>query len=267
MEPNRWRRRGAIAAMSVALAVSIGAWRDVRAADFSDVQLNLGVKGWFNEWTSWDPVSTGNGTIKVIESVASNTHDSVIPQASVRYGKWLVTGSYFLKTDYTLGGLIDPSTGTLTALSASRKELDGNFGYSVLPGLIATLGYKQIEQDFGASAYKWTGPTVGLTASAPLAGALAFYGTFAYGRLNLNSSTPDDAEHTSFHADYELGELGLAYGVSTPLPHLSFSVTAGYRIQVVSTRKFDLSTGFGGYEPVDVHDITQGPAITIFARF
>jgi hypothetical protein len=263
------RRRGwrAAAAAFGVLAVAAGASGKARAADLADVQVALGVKIWFNEWTSWDPVSTGNDTIQVIQSVAANTHVSAIPQASVRYGNWFASGSYFVDTDYTLGGRIDPAVGTLGALAAERKEFDGNLGYFILPGLSATLGYKQIDQDFSTGLYKWTGPTVGLAASAPLSGWLAFYGTFAYGRLNLDASTPDAAQRRTFSADYELGELGLSYGLGTPLPHLSFSFTAGYRIQVVSTRKFDVSTGFGGYQPVDVHDVTQGPAISVFARF
>jgi hypothetical protein len=96
---------------------------------------------------------------------------------------------------------------------------------------------------------------------------LSLYGSFAYGRLRLDAAVPDDAGRTRFNADYLLGELGLTYAVNTPLSHLSFSITAGYRVQVVSTRKFELSTGFDAYEPVDTHDVTQGPAVSLIARF
>jgi hypothetical protein len=253
---------------SIALTAALCVAPAARAEDSSTgPQFALGAKLWPNEWTSWDPVSTGHNTIRVVESIASNTHLAVIPQASVRYGNWLAAASYFANTDYSLGGRVDPATGTLSALTAARKEIDGNVGYYVLPGMALTLGYKQIEQNFGSNRYKWTGPTAGVAASAPLQGRLALYGTFAYGRLKLNASTPDDAGNDRFNADYLLGELGLSYNVSTPLQHLAFSLTAGYRAQIVSTRRFDVSTGFGGYVPVDLHDVTYGPSVSLLARF
>jgi len=232
----------ALAASCAVLAGFAVLWSPAARSDEAapSLQLAVGAKVWANEWSSWEPVGTGHNTIRVVESIASNTHIAVIPQASVRYGDWLATASYFVSTSYSLGGSIEPSTGTLSALAARRKEVDGNIGYYILPGLAATVGYKQIEQDFGVNPYKWTGPTVGLAGGAPLKGALALYGSFAYGRLKLKASLPDDAGGTRFNADYILGELGLSYGINTPLPRLSFSVTLGYRAQLVSTRKFQL---------------------------
>jgi hypothetical protein len=239
-----------------------------RPAWSEDVSFTIGVKAWANEWTSWAPVPGGGGNgVRIIESVSANTRVAPIPQASLRWGNWLVATSYFAQTDYSLGGLVNPGIGELEKLPASRKEFDANFGYYVLPGLAVTVGYKKIDQDFEAARYQWTGPTVGLTAAAPLKGHLAFFGTAAYGRLTMNASTPDDAGRSSFKADYILSELGLAYGVGTPLSHLSLSMTLSYRAQLVSTREFHVSTGFGGYTAVDVHDSTYGPALGILARF
>jgi hypothetical protein len=180
-----------------------------------------------------------------------------------------LSGIHFSKTTYSLGGDVSPTTGGLFALSASRKEIDGNLGYYVLPSVALTVGYKQIDQDFAEPnlPYRWRGPTVGVAASAALRGPLAIYGTFVYGRLKLDSPVADVAGNSHFNADYLLGEWGLAYGIRTPLSRLSFTVTAGYRVQIVSTRKFDVSTGFDGYQPVDVHDITQGPAVSALVRF
>lgn len=259
---SRWRALAASATFALlAQGVVIPhAWSD-------EPQFTLGAKIWPNEWTTWTPVATGTNTIQIIQSISSNTHVAVIPQASVRYDNWLATASYFSETTYSVGGDVNPTTGALTALSASRMEFDGNLGYYLLPSVALTVGYKEIHQDFTPLLYRWAGPTVGLAASAPLRGALGMYGTFAYGRLRLTAPLPDAAGDTHFNADYLLGELGLAYGIPTPLSHLSFSVTVGYRAQIVSTRKFDVSTGFNGYEPVDVHDITQGPAFSAFARF
>jgi hypothetical protein len=247
-----------------------------RPALADDLQVLVGAKLWANEWTSWTPVQTSTAPIDVIQSISSNSHVAVIPQISAFYDRWLVAASYFVGTDYSLGGDINPVTpGQLSALIATRKEADANLGYYIFPSLALTVGYKQIQQDFVHIAnpeyYKWTGPTVGVTASAPLQGTpISMYGTFAYGRLGLHASSADFSTppgHHYFNADYVLGELGVSYAIRTPLRGLSFSMTLGYRAQIVSTRKFDVATGFGGFQPVDLHDVTQGPAFSLLARF
>jgi hypothetical protein len=255
------RRFGIAALIAQALAIQV-AWSD-------DLQFTIGAKVWANEWSSWSPTDSRNNntTFQTIQSIASNTHVAVIPQVSARYENFLATASYFYDTTYSLGGDINSTTAELSALSASRKEFDGNIGYYILPSLAVTVGYKQIEQDFTPLLYKWAGPTVGLAGSASLRGSFGMYGTFAYGRLRLTAPVPDAAGDTHLDADYILGELGLSYGVGTPLSHLSFSVTAGYRAQIVSTRKYAVYTGFSGYAPVDVHDVTYGPAVSVLARF
>jgi hypothetical protein len=245
-----------------------------------ELQFTVGAKIWANEWTSWTPVQTSSAPIDVIQSISSNTHVAVIPQVNVFYGRWLAAASYFVGTDYSLGGDINPVVpGQLSALIATRKEADANVGYYLLPGLALTLGYKQIQQNFVHVAnpefYKWTGPTIGVLASAPLQGGpFAMYGTFAYGRLGLHASEPDLTDPTLkqfarhyFNADYFLTELGVSYGWQTPMKGVALSVTCGYRVQVVSTRKFNLETGFGGFQPVDLHDLTQGPAFSVLVRF
>jgi hypothetical protein len=244
-----------------------------------ELQLTVGAKIWANEWSSWTPAQTATD-VYVIQSIASNTHVAVIPQVNAFYGRWLVAASYFVGTDYSLGGGVTPANGQINPFVATRKEADVNVGYYVLPSLAVTLGYKQIQQNFvhisNPEFYKWTGPTIGLLASAPLQGGpLSMYGTFAYGRLSLHASEPDLLDqdvrqfaHYYFNADYFLSELGVAYGMRTPVKALSLSMTLGYRIQVVATRDFNLETGpGGGFQPADLHDVTQGPAFSVLARF
>ncbi len=233
-----------------------------------DWQVAVGAKAWAPEWSSWDPVNTGRETpIRVIESVASDTHVAYIPQVSARYGRWLVAGSYFADTTFDLGGLVQPTTGGVTGLEAKRREFDGNVGFYVLPALAVTVGYKQVQQTFGQTPYRWSGPTVGLSGASSLWQALSLYGTFAYGRLRLNAGAADDAGQTGFDADYLLTELGLSWGTDLPISWLGFSATLGYRAQIVSTRKYSVATGFGSYQPVDLHDVTYGPALGVLFRF
>lgn len=245
------------------LAIAVG----VPGARAADLDFTIGAKLWANEWSSWQPTPTGTNTIDVVESIAANTTLAPILQGSVTYKRWLLTASYFTTTDYSLGGSVNPVTGNLGSLSASRTEVDANVGYFIAPGFAATIGYKHIEQRFAGAPYSWSGPTVGLSAGAPVYQALAIYATFAYGRLTLSAPSPDAAGSTSFDADYFLGELGLSYGFDTPLSSLSLTATLGYRIQIVATRGYAISTGFDGYEPVDLHDVTYGPALGLSGRF
>jgi hypothetical protein len=233
-----------------------------------DLDFTIGVKLWAAEWSSWQPVQAGNSSnISLVQSIAANTTIAPIIQGSLRYGRWITAASYFIDTSYSLGGSIDTGTGVLRTLPASRHEVDANVGYFLVPGFAATLGYKQIEQNFGGSPYKWSGPTVGLSGGAPVYRSLSMYATFAYGHLNLSAPVPDASGSTSGSADYILGELGLSYGFDTPLRPLSLTVTLGYRIQIVSTRSFAVGAGLYGSEPVDIHDVTYGPAIGVSGRF
>src|SRR6202035_4581911 len=127
-------------------------------------------------------------------------------------------------------------------------------------------GYKQIEQTFGPSSsapqlFKWTGPTIGISGSAPLRAHFGLYGAVGVGflKLHVEEQLRDAAGNTSFDAIYTLGELGTSYSMPTSTK-LSFTVTLGYRAQIVTTEKYVLNNGFSnGRNGVDVHDTTQGP--------
>ncbi len=250
-----------------------------RADDQPSAQFTLGAKVWDTQWTSWDTVPsrsvvTNGGPVTVVEPVSTNNHFAVIPQASVRYGNFLGSVSYFANTTYNLTGAVDPESGAPLPVSALRRELDGNFGYYVLPSVAVTVGYKQIEQTFGPSStapqlFKWTGPTIGLSGSAPLRAHFGLYGAVGVGflKLKVDEQLHDAAGNTSFNALYTLGELGVSYSVPTPTK-FSFTVTLGYRAQIVTTEKYALNNGFSnGYNSVDVHDTTQGPALTFVGRY
>jgi hypothetical protein len=245
----------------------LGNLSGVRNARCQDLDFTVGTKLWAAEWSSWQPVQAGAGGVYVVQSIAANTTIAPIIQGSLSYRRWLVTASYLANTSFDLGGAIDPGTGTLGAVPASRHEVDVNVGYFLTAGFAATLGYKQVEQNFGGDPYRWTGPTLGLSGGAPVYDRLSLYATFAYGRLQLSAPEPDASGSKGGHADYFLGELGLSYGFDTPLRPLSVTLTVGYRAQIVSTRSFAISTGSSSYAPVDVHDVTYGPAIGVAGRF
>jgi len=250
------------------------AWAD----DQPSAQFTLGAKVWDTQWTSWDTVPTRSvvtgGPVSVIEPVSTNNHVAVIPQVSVRYGDFLGSVSYLVNTTYSLTGAYDPASGAPLPISALRRELDANVGYYLLPGVAVTVGYKEIEQTFGPNStapelFKWTGPTIGISASAPLRSHFGLYGTVGVGflKLRVDQQLSDAVGNTSFNALYTLGEAGISYSVPTSTK-LSFTVTAGYRAQIVTTKDYALNNGFSnGYNSVDVHDTTQGPALTFIGRY
>jgi hypothetical protein len=257
--------------------LALGGAAATRADDGSDPQLTVavGLKAWLTQWTTWypaasvTPVTSTNG-IRVIEPQNSDTQLALIPQVSARYGDWLASAGYLTNTNYSLSGVVDPTSGNSNPQSGSRQEFDASTGYYFFPSLAVTAGYKRIEQDFGAGySYVWSGPTLGLTATAALRPHFSLYGSFAYGYLNLKTAevAGDSLGKTSFHADYTVGEFGLAYASSIGSTHLSYSALLGYRAQIVITRNFALSSGFGTYSCVDVHDVTQGPALSVLVRF
>jgi hypothetical protein len=233
------------------------------AADDDSLSVTVGVKAWASTWDTWRPqnVFFSTGPIQVGEQVDSNTRIAVTPSLSLKYGNFLLSASYLAPETYPLTGALDT-----TSLSGRRKELDVNGGYFVLPGLAFTLGYKEIDQDYGAGELKWTGPTVGAAASAPLGSNFAMYGTFAYGPLKLKTpaGAADFNGNTSFNATYTVGEVGLAYAFSVGQILKSMRFTVGYRAQLLSTRDYALANR--NPTPTE-HDYTQGPTIGVSGSF
>jgi hypothetical protein len=261
--------------LPLTLCLASATWAD----DAPSAQFTLGAKIWDTQWTSWDPVPSRSlettGPVTVIQPVSSNNHVEVIPQASVRYGNWLGSASYLVNTTYFLTGAIDPESGNSLSVSALRKEFDANLGYYILPSVAITVGYKQITQIFGQGSrfpepFKWTGPTIGMAGSAVIRPHLSMYGAVGVGffRLRIDEQLQDAAGDVRFDANYALAELGLAYSVPTPISRMSFTVTLGYRVQIVTTKNYALSSGFSnGRTYVDVHDTTQGPVLSMVGRY
>jgi len=234
-----------------------------------DIHLTAGLKTWLSNWTSWGVDQTvyngaSFGTISPLDGGAST---SVIPQLSLRYGTWLLSTSYMTSTSYDLSSA--QPVGPLRNVRASRREVDGNVGYYVIPELAVTVGYKKLDQDVGGT-FSWSGPTVGLTGSAPMGlTGLGAYGTLGYGvfRLNAPASSADANGRTQFNASYLNAELGLAYSFRE-----RFTVTLGYRSQTVRTSGYALGSvsltnpaPAQPYAATQLTDFTQGPTLGLAA--
>ena len=210
--------------------------------DFKDLHGTVGVRFWRTDWSTWFGVTRP-------QYVNADLETTVTPVASVRYKDFLVSGSYLLRKDFKFPFPNYPPT--------ERREYDLNVGYFLLPGLAASIGYKNVKYDTVDSSYIWNakGVTVGLSGSAPLGPWTSLYGNLAYGRPKLQ----DNAIFNSVRAKYLLTELGLAF----PLGQLSESmsgvvVTTGYRYQRIGAVP-NVAGVFGG----ELFEYTQGAVIGI----
>jgi hypothetical protein len=192
---------------------------------------------------------------------------SLIPVVSLRFRDFYASFSTLLNTSYTLSGQAQNS------IDASRKEFDANVGYYVLPGLGVSVGYKSLSQAFAGADYRWSGPTIGASATAPIRGGIAAYGALGVGffTMDLPAADANSPVNSSLHADYAIGEVGLAYA-TTGIPTIAVTSTAltlGYRFQSVATKDYKVRAGTGTSVTgsTDLHDVTQGPAIGFLLRF
>lgn len=220
-----------------------------QAAD-PEFRLSAGVRAWVNSWESWDVV---NGAVA---QYSSSQKLALTPVVQARYGDAYAMGSYMAETKYSLkgsGASID---------DASRKEADVAIGYYVLPSLGAALGYKNLEQKFGNTKYKWSGPTLSLSGSAPLGSGVLLYGSAGLGLLK--GKFPGQS---SLDANYLLSEVGIGYSLMDKGAALKALVlTAGIRSQALTTKDFAV-TGSTSQAKQDVKDITHGAVVGVTGSF
>jgi len=252
----------------VAAAVLSGLFQvSALAAEGTDegFSVTVGTKVWVNEWSSWYTPTIG-GQAEVVP-IDSSTKVSLIPVVSLRFRDFYASFSTLLNTSYTLSGQAQNS------IDASRKEFDANVGYYVLPGVGVSLGFKSLSQTFGASNYRWRGPTIGASATVPIRGGTAAYGALGVGffTMDLPAGDPNSPVNSGLNANYTIGEIGLAYattGIAT-IAVTSTAFTLGYRFQSVATKDYKVraSAGTSVIGSTDVHDVTQGPALGVLLRF
>jgi len=188
------------------------------------VRITVGLKVWPNRWETWGFPSDTAKKIALIPSVAASR------------GNFFASLGYFTTTLYNF-----PLYGDVP-----RTEYDLNVGYWVLQSdsgrLGLTLGYKQVNEDFGAFKEQITAPTIGFTASAHIAGPWSLYSNAAFG--------PATETGPSFKARgyYASGEAGVAYAFDR-----GTAVTIGFKGQVIDVGLGDCAA-FGNTRCRDTTD-------------
>jgi hypothetical protein len=225
--------------------------------------FSLGAKAWSNTWTSWEitRVQSGASSLQAITPVSSSHEVSFIPLASLRYRRAFLSASAMTDTDYMLESSLVTRPGT-------RSESDVNLGFDVLSGLALTAGYKELTQNVGGE-YRWRGPTVAVSASAPLQSGFSVYGTYGAGWMTATLPAPDASGTTSLDANYSVSEFGVAYSLARGQGASWLTLTLGYRSQTVRTRDYALASQPSGavYAKDDTRDFTQGFTFSVIGAF
>ena len=210
-------------------------------AQESPLGISVGLKAWSTQWTTWGYADVVGGG-RVITEALTNDKTVLVPMLSVRWRDFIGSVSAIGSTTYSY-----PDGDTV-----SRKEHDVNLGYFIAPGVAATLGYKSLAQWAGPNNFKLAGPTVGLSANAPLSGAFSLYGALGLGRMKPKGNVDLDA-------DYQLSEVGAAYNVAMGGIPKSLTFTVGYRTQVLKSKE--------ALPGQDARDLTQGFTFGLVAAF
>jgi hypothetical protein len=214
-------------------------------AQDSGLSVSVGARAWYTGWTTFSYFTNETGDVNLALTQVSATDKLVlVPLISVRYGDFVGSLSVFPSTQFSFAG----------GESGTRKEYEANIGYTVIPGLTLTLGYKKLSQSGSAGEYRPAGLVAGLSGNAPLGGAFSLYGTLGVGRLKTPAGDKID-----FKADYRLTEVGLAYTLDAGQLVRRWTFTAGYRTQVMNSKK-----AFGTQ---DGRDTTQGLTVGAIATF
>ena len=216
------------------------------AAQDTGLSVSVGARAWFTQWTTFSYYTQGNNNLALTQESASEKL-VLIPLLSVRYGDVVGSLSYFPTTHVSFS---NGNRGT-------RQEIDLNLGYTVIPGVTLTLGYKKISQRSEPYRYEPAGPTAGVSLNAPLVGAYSIYGVLGLGKLKTPKTGPDTV--VKFSTDYRLTEVGMAYTLSGDRLPRRWTFTGGYRIQVMSSKE-----AFPGQ---DGRDTTQGFTFGAIATF
>lgn len=217
------------------------------SAQDEGLSVSVGARAWYAEWSTFSYFSDAAGNNLALTQVSAQNKLVLVPLVSARYGRYFGSLSYLPPTRFSFVG----------GDSNQRSELDLIAGYSVVPGLNLTLGYKKLSQRGSFYRYEPAGPVLGLNGSAPLTQGLAIYGAVAVGRLKTPQS--GGPEVVKFDAGYRLTEVGLSYALTGEQAVPRWTLSVGYRIQVLSSRE-----AFGNQ---DGRDTTQGFAFGAIASF
>lgn len=224
------------------------------APEGSGVQLSVTERLWDARWdhrivdAALTAAPTATTPPEVTVSVRQRTASKIVPIHSVglHYKGWLASASAW-SADFDFDGF------TATGRS-KRREFDVTIGRALMPGVMASLTYKQGKVQSATTAQavamlnlqgrqKGEGLLLGLSAVAPLSHPVSLYGSLAYGagKYQVAEEVPGNPKSS---ARYVIGDFGMAYRIESPGGTRAVdavTVQLGYRSQVLSFRRIGVS--------------------------
>ena len=219
----------------IAVVVAVAALWSGMAFAAEGVEVEAGVKAWYNEWTNDDPAF---GKTKYDASLL------IGPAVEAKFPNHLfIEASYLVSvTDYE-------STFFLHKLTADRQDLDLNVGYDFSPSFGAFVGYKSVAMDWDMDlngtiidngSIDLTGPTVGIRGRIELNETFSIYGNATY--LFTKVENKDSTGTTNEKAPGTVFELGAKAAFSKAL-----SGTLGYKVESTKEDKTNIKDTFSGF--------------------
>lgn len=215
------------------VAVALCAWALLLEPALAQDQLSvsIGARSFYNRASGVshvliDPETAGYANL----NTSSSNRWSLLPSIAVRYGSLSLSGTYHMPSTYSAEYDSSPPD------RFKRSEWDLGVGYSPLPNITLSAGYKHLSVDVvrdtelsvRAADIAMKGPFLGLSFAAPLAGDLSLYGTFAVGRVSYRI----DRITVARGGQYLATELGVRYALSAlSTPSTSTSLLLGARWQ------------------------------------
>ena len=238
----------AIIAILLCVTAGTAAFADDSTQLGKDLSLNVGYKLWLNSWQTTiasNHAQGGDHYTAVTQGGYGN-----IPNVSLRYKQAFLSMGYLVSGTYNFPQYTDVINVTgvprlvTNSVSASRDEFDLNLGYMFIPQLGATLGYKNVTQNYkitsaspgvtfannGSTSHTYmNGVTFGLTGGAPIGSGFTLYGNGVGGFMIVNYSP---SAPTNDSSTYIASELGIAWRPQ----RVPLSLSLGYKYQIISTR-------------------------------
>lgn len=223
-----------------------------------DFSATIGLKAWATRWTTSVPTTVPGLPSLVNLQFTTDAKVAYIPTLSLRWKDWYLSASDLPSTNYEVSGF-----------GLKRKESDVNLGYRLAPGLVASIGYKRLEFNSGATLglggsvglakYQSKGPFAGLSGGAAVGQDLSIVGTLGFGSLKTQY---DGTGATRYSSQYVLAELGMSYRLPFALTAAgASSVMVGYRHQTLTVKADAFALG------QRYRDVTQGLTTSLAFTF
>ncbi len=198
------------------------------------IEVEAGVKAWYNKWTNKDP-DPALGTTKFDATTLLG------PAIEVKFPHHFYAEAAYLisLSDYKA------TTALGEEFSSDRKDLDLAVGYRFIPEVGVFVGYKNVSMDWTVTgvtsgSFDLSGPMFGLRGDVPVSETFSIFASATY--LMTKVETKEEGFATTKNdAPGSIFELGVKASFSKEL-----SGTLGYKVESTKEKNTDIKDSFAG---------------------